>query len=603
MAQNLQCLDLGLIGNGHVSALVDPDGAIVWYCTPRLDGDPIFCSLLDGDPAERRLEGSFAIELEGCVDTHQSYLENTAILRTVQRDAQGGALEILDFCPRFRQGGRSFHPSAFVRLIRPLGGDPRVRIRVRPRRDWGAAPCETTHGSNHIRYVGSPGGVLRLTTNAPITSILEGRPFILNRPVALVAGEDRQLAEAPLTVAQDFLRRTRGWWQDWTRTLAVPFEWQDEVIRAAITLKLSCFEDTGAIIAAPTTSIPEAADSSRNWDYRFCWLRDSVFVVRALNRLGATSTMEGLLSYLNNLIAGVGGEVPELQPVYGINWEADLVEREIDTLRGFRGIGPVRVGNDAYRQVQHDVYGGVVLALSQLVYDRRILSVDPEALLPRLEEAGRLARRFFGAPDAGIWEFRGSARPHTHSSLMCWVACDRLARVYRHLGRAADAERWGTEAVRMRDTLVDEAWSDELQSFTASFGGDTLDASVLLMFELGFLPPDHPKMLATLDAVEAELLRDGFVYRYTEEDDFGAPDNAFLVCTFWFVDALAMAGRVEDARRIFERLLSARTRLGLMAEHIDPATGELWGNFPQTYSMAGIINCALRLSRSWEGAV
>lgn len=599
-----QGLELGLIGNGTVSGLVDPTGTLVWYCNPRFDGDPIFCSLLDGDPGAWPADGSFAIELEGCVDTEQSYVANTAILRTVQRDADGAALEILDFCPRFRQGGRSFHPNAFVRLVRPLGGDPRVRIRPRPRRDWGTALCDTTHGSNHVRYVGSPGGVLRITTNAPVTAIMEDRPFILNRPVAVVAGEDRRLPESPLAVAEDFLRRTRAYWQDWVRTLAVPFEWQDAVIRAAITLKLSCYEDTGAIIAAPTTSLPEAADTSRNWDYRFCWLRDGVFVVRALNRLGATSAMEGLLSYVTNLIAGLGvGSVPELQPVYGINWEAALVEREVDTLRGFRGMGPVREGNDAYRQVQHDVYGGVVLALSQLIYDSRISTVDARALLPRLEEAGHLAVRFFGEPDAGIWELRGHSRPHTHSNLMCWVACDRLARISAHLGDGQREALWRGHAARMRDAIVDRAWSDELNSFTASFGGDSLDASVLLMFELGFLPPDHPKMLATLEAVERDLVRDGFVYRYTEKDDFGEPHNAFLVCAFWLVDALAMAGRREKARRLFERLLDTRTDLGLMAEHVDPSTGELWGNFPQTYSMAGIINCAQRLSRSWEEAV
>lgn len=603
MEANPDGLELGVIGNGQVTALLDSEGTMVWHCIPRFDGDPIFCSLLDGHPDERSIEGGFSIELEGCVRTEQEYVRNTAILRTVQHDGDGGALEILDFCPRFEQDGRLYHPMSFVRLIRPLGGDPRVRLRVRPRRDWGAGPCTTTHGSNHVRYVGSEGGVLRMTTNAPVTSILEGRPFILNRPVAVVAGEDRHLPEAPLAIAEEFLRRTRHWWQEWVRTLAIPFEWQDAVIRAAITLKLSCFEDTGAIIAAPTTSIPEAADSGRNWDYRFCWLRDSVFVVRALNRLGATAAMEGFLSYVNNLIAGMGGNFPELQPVYGVNWEAALVEREIDTLRGFRGIGPVRAGNDAYRQAQHDVYGGVVLALSQLIYDQRILTVDAEALLPRLEEAGELAIRFFGLPDAGIWEFRGYAHPHTHSSLMCWVACDRLARIARHVGDPGAEQRWGAEAARMQEVMLERAWSDSVGSFTAAFDDDTLDASVLLMFELGFLPPDHPKMVSTLEVVERELLRDGYVYRYTREDDFGAPRNAFLVCTFWLVDALAMVGRMDDARALFERLLAARTRLGLMAEHIDPRTGELWGNFPQTYSMAGIINCAARLSRSWEGAV
>lgn len=597
-------LELGLIGNGTVSALLNRTGAVVWFCNPRIDGDPVFCTLLDGDPQSPPADGTFDVRLEGLDEATQEYVPNTAILRTVQHHASdGSSLEILDFCPRFEHYGRSFRPNTIVRLIRPLSGDPRVRIRLRAARSYGSSVSETTHGSNHVRYLGSPGGVLRATTNAPITALVEERPFVLDRPIAIILGEDRSLQEAPLDLAESFLRRTTEYWQEMVRSMAIPFEWQDAVIRAAITLELSVFEDTGAIIAAPTTSIPEAANSERNWDYRLCWLRDAYFVVRALNRLGATTAMEDFLRFISNLVAGMGADDNgPLQPVYGINWETTLEEREVDTLSGFHGIGPVRVGNDAYRQIQHDVYGGVVLALSQLVFDKRIPAVHSDALLPRLEHAGRLAVEYFAEPDAGIWELRGSARVHTYSSLMCWAGCDRLARISEHLGEEDKAAYWREEADRMHGVLSEEAWSAEKESFVATFGGDTLDASLLLMFELGFLPADHPKMLGTLAAVERELVRDGFVYRYTEADDFGEPENAFLVCAFWLVDALAAVGRTEEARGLFERLLDARNELGLMAEHIDPRTGEMWGNFPQTYSMAGIINCAQRLSRRWEDA-
>jgi GH15 family glucan-1,4-alpha-glucosidase len=244
----------------------------------------------------------------------------------------------------------------------------------------------------------------------------------------------------------------------------------------------------------------------------------------------------------------------------------------------------------------------VVLALSQLVFDARIPDVDPALLVPNLERAALLAVESFGKPDAGIWELRGAERAHTYSALMCWAACDRVARIAVHVGDAARAERWREEADRMHRTLIEEAWSEELGSFASTFGGRSLDASLLLMFELGFLPARDPRMLATLDAVERDLVRDGFVYRYTEEDDFGEPENAFLVCAFWLVDALAMAGRRDESRELYERLLECRNGLGLMAEHIDPRTRRMWGNFPQTYSMAGIINCALRLSKPWEAA-
>ncbi|MDZ7779775.1 MAG: glycoside hydrolase family 15 protein [Gemmatimonadota bacterium] len=596
-------LELGLIGNGTVTGLLNAQGALVWFCNPRFDGDPVFCSLLRGDPDHPEPDGTFGIELDDLEASEQSYLPNTAILRTVQRSRSGAELEILDFCPRFKHYRRTFRPNTVVRLVRPLAGDPRVRIRTRPMSNYGADRCETTHGSNHIRFLGSPGGILRMTTNAPITALIEERPFVLTHEVAMVLGEDRPLPDAPLEVAQRYLHETTDHWHASVRTLSIPFEWQDAVIRAAITLKLSVFEDTGAIIAAPTTSIPEAAGTSRNWDYRYCWLRDGYFVVRALNRLSATAAMEELLGFITNVLAGIrNGADRGLQPVYGINWEANLDERDVSTLPGFRGMGPVRVGNAAYRQVQHDIYGGVVLALSQLVFDTRILSTHTDALLPRLEHAGRLAVETFGQPDAGIWELRGSARVHTSSSLMCWAACDRLARIAHHIGDAERARHWRAEADRMHETLAREAWSEEKQSFTATFNGETLDASLLLMFELGFLPPEHPKMLGTLAAVERELVKDGFVYRYTEADDFGEPENAFLLCAFWLVDALAAVGREDEAREMFEGLLERRNSLGLMAEHIDPRTGELWGNFPQTYSMAGIINCAQRLSKRWEDA-
>ncbi len=593
-------LELGLIGNGTVSALINARGDVVWFCNPRFDGDPVFCSLLRGDPQSPEPYGTFMVELENLESARQSYVRNTAVLRTELRGSSGSALEIVDYCPRFEHYGRSFHPTTMIRLLRPLSGDPCVRIRLRPTANHGQDLCERTQGTNHLRYIGSPGGVLRLTTNASITALMEEQAFVLNRDIALVLTVDESLQQAPLEVARQFLRDTEEYWRTWVRYLAISYEWQDAVIRAAITLKLSIFQDTGAIIAAPTTSVPEAADSGRNWDYRLCWLRDSYFVVRALNRLSATRAMEEFLRYIINVVASMNHDT--LQPVYAINGDARLEEREIPQLVGFHGMGPVRVGNQAYQQIQHDVYGAVVLALSQLMFDERIPNVHPEALLPRLERVGEQAVAQFGQADAGIWELRGSARPHTYSSLMCWAACDRLARISEHLGRRRRADYWRGHATRLHAELSARAWNAERNSFVATFEGDSLDASLLLMFELGFLPADDPRMLGTLAAVERELLKDGLVYRYVEADDFGHPQNAFLVCTFWLVDALAMVGRRDEAREIYQRLLDCRNGLGLLAEHVDPVTGRMWGNYPQTYSMVGIINSAQRLSKRWEDA-
>ncbi|MEW6691021.1 MAG: glycoside hydrolase family 15 protein, partial [Pseudomonadota bacterium] len=350
-------LELGAIGNSSVGALVGETGEIVWACLPRFDGDAVFCSLL----RERRRDSDFgflALEMAGLARAEQSYVPNTPVLQTRLYDASGGALEITDFAPRFRQFGRLFNPMQLVRTVRPLAGSPKVRLRVRPASDYGRLRPQTTWGSNHVRYVGSD-FVFRLTTNSSLTAILEETTFVLREPFALLLGSDETLQGSVAEVARRFLEQTIDYWQDWVRDLSIPFEWQEAIIRAAITLKLAAYDDTGAIVAALTTSVPESADSGRNWDYRFCWLRDAYFVVNALNRLNATRTMERYLGYIINIAARGDGA---LQPVYGVSGTPELEERVLDSLPGYRGMGPVRVGNQAHRQVQNDVYGSAVLA-------------------------------------------------------------------------------------------------------------------------------------------------------------------------------------------------------------------------------------------------
>ncbi len=593
----MNTLQLGVIGNSSVGALVDAAGEIVWACLPRPDGDAVFCSLL----RERRGEDDFgyaSVELSWLARTEQEYLPNTPILATRLFDDRGGAVEIVDFAPRFRQFGRLFCPAQFVRIVRPLAGSPRIRVRVRPADDYGRQRPEVTSGSNHVRFVGST-HVMRLTTDCSITAILEEMPFVLRDAVAFLIGPDETLQGSVAEVARRFLEHTSDYWHDWVRDLAIPFEWQDEIIRAAITLKLAAYDDTGAVIAALTTSIPESPDSGRNWDYRFCWLRDAYFVVNALNRLNATRTMERYLGYIINIAARSEGE---LQPVYRISGRADLDERAVEALPGYRGMGPVRVGNLAYRQVQNDVYGSAILAATHAFFDRRLASVGNVGLFRRLEILGEKAAALHASPDAGLWELRGSAHVHTFSSVMCWVACDRLAKIAHRLGIADARARWRGEADRIHAVICARAWSAKQGSFVATFEGDSLDASLLLLVELGFLEADDPRFAGTVAAVERELRRGDFIFRYTRADDFGTPENAFLVCTFWYIDALAILGRHDEARALFEATLARRNRLGLLSEDVDPATGELWGNFPQTYSMVGLINSATRLSISWDEA-
>ncbi|MFQ5785180.1 MAG: glycoside hydrolase family 15 protein [Alphaproteobacteria bacterium] len=591
-------LELGVIGNCAFGALIDDRGRIVWSCLPRFDGDPVFCQLLnDGAAVEADTPGVYQIELTNMTRSEQEYVKNTAVLVTRLYDAAGGVVQITDFAPRFGQFGRMFRPAMIVRIVRPLAGMPQVRVVLRPAHGYGAHRPETTHGSNHIRYV-SPPNTLRLTTDAPLAYLLDETPFFLEEPITLVLGPDESLLHGVAETGHDFFEKTIEYWRGWSRGLALPLEWQDAVIRAAITLKLCSFEETGAIIAAMTTSIPEAKDSGRNWDYRYCWLRDAYFVVRALNRLGAVVTMEHYLRYLTNIIGTA--ENGHLQPVYGISLERRLRERQIDTLSGYRGMGPVRVGNQAHEHEQHDVYGHVVLATIQTFFDDRLFRPAGVDAFRRLEAVGERAFAVHDKPDAGLWELRGRARVHTSSVLMCWAACDRLAKVAAHLGLPARIRYWQERANTIRETLLREAWNGELDTFTESFGGSDVDASLLLIPEVGFLRPDDPRYRATVTAIEAKLRHGKHLFRYAAPDDFGTPENAFTICTFWFIESLAAIGRAEEAREMFESVLACRNRLGLLSEDIDPVSGELWGNFPQTYSLVGLIHCAMRLSRGWE---
>jgi len=589
-------LEQALIGNCAFAALVNRQAEITWACMPRFDGDPVFCSLL-GDPAAGAGAGRFAIELEGLARTEQWYERNTAIVVTRLYDHQGGVVEVTDFAPRFEQFGRTFRPVELIRQVRRVAGSPLIRLVVRPVFDHGRALPSVTQGSNHVRYVG-PGQVLRLTTDASLTAIQDETPFILEDDLTLVFGPDETLPQSPHETGYQFYEHTCIYWQEWVRNLAIPFEWQEAVIRAAITLKLNTYEDTGAVIAAVTTSVPEAPDTGRNWDYRYCWLRDAYFVINALNRLGATKTMEHYVRFIINTTAGIEGR--SLRPVYRINGRDDLFETIAYGLPGYREMGPVRIGNQAYEQQQNDVYGSVILATAHLFFDERLRRRGDEALFRRLEQLGEQAVAVYREPDAGPWEFRGFEKVHTFSAAICWAAARNLRAIAAKLGLMERADYWRRRADEMAATIRTEAWNEQRNSYMASFGGQDLDASLMLLYEWGFLRAGDPRLAGTVRAVEQELRHGDFLFRYVHEDDFGKPHTAFTTCTFWYIDALAAVGRDAEARALFERLLECRNHVGLLSEDIDPYTGELWGNFPQTYSMVGLINSAMRLSRTWE---
>ncbi|MBA4760961.1 glycoside hydrolase family 15 protein [Sphingomonas sp.] len=591
-------LDLWPIGNCQVSALIDRAGRFVWACAPKVDGDPLFSSLLDGrDSRSDDAVGLWAIDLEDCVSVEQHYLTNTPILVTRMTDSNGSAIEITDFCPRFERLGRMYRPVAFARIVRPVAGSPRICVRLRPTRNWGDPAVLTTAGSNHIRYL-LDAMQLRLSTNAPVGLLHDERCFRVERPLHFFLGPDESFAGNIATTIDEMADYTRYHWQNWARGLATPFEWQDVVIRSAITLKLCQHEETGAIVAALTTSIPEHADSGRNWDYRYCWIRDAYYTVQALNRVGALDVLEGYLAYLRNIVDQAKGG--HIQPLYGVQGESVLIESEAPRLAGYRGMGPVRVGNLAYEQVQHDAYGQIVLSNVQAFFDQRLFRMAGREDFEALARVGERAVELFDKPDAGLWELRTRQSVHTYSAAMCWAACDRLANAAERLGLDSDRLVWQERADRMRRAIEDAAWRPETNRMSATFSGDDLDASLIQLLDMRFMSPDDDRFRGTLAAVEQGLRRGSHMLRYATEDDFGLPETAFNVCTFWLIEALHFTGRDADARALFAEMLDRRTAAGLLSEDIDPVSGELWGNYPQTYSLVGMINCAVLLSKPWS---
>jgi GH15 family glucan-1,4-alpha-glucosidase len=582
---------LGIIGNCSYSALLR-EGSVEWMCWPRPDSSFVFGPLLD-----RERGGSFTIEGLDAHEIEQAYVENTNVLRTVFRGADG-SFELFDFAPRFALYDRFFKPSMIVRVMRPLSGEPRARVRCRPVYEYGLAEAGSWRASNHIEYSGFPSPV-RLTTNLPLTYVEDERPFLLEQDRHLVLTWGEPLEAGLEETAERFLERTLDYWRRWVKGTRVPRDYQGEVIRSALALKLHQYEDTGALLAATTTSLPEHPGSGRTWDYRFCWLRDAYFTLNAFERLGHSEEMERFLEYLRNIAEERPGL---LQPAYRINGGSEAQEKELDHLAGFNGEGPVRIGNQAFEHVQNDVYGEMVLAVSRLFLDTRFVGqVPPRTAVEIVQGLLKQIDARLDEPDAGPWEFRGRTRLHGFTVLMHWAGARRAVEVAEALraddlaAQARDVERRASELLETR------CWNAEVGALTQVAGEPQLDASLLLAVHLGYLSPDDVRAESHVDAIRKGLSVDGgLLRRYATPDDFGVMHAAFTVCTFWLVEALAILGRTDEARDLFERLLGLHNGLGLYSEDLLPDTLEQSGNFPQTYSHVGLINAAFRLSRRWD---
>jgi GH15 family glucan-1,4-alpha-glucosidase len=582
---------LAIIGNCSYNALLR-DGSVEWMCWPRPDSSFVFGPLLDGVRG-----GAFTIEGVGAQDVWQEYVENTNVLRTTFV-SESGAFELYDFAPRFQLHDRFFKPQMLVRILRPLSGEPRARVRCRPVYDYGLAEAGNWKASNHIEYTGFPAPV-RLTTNVPLTYVEDERPFLVEGDKHLVLTWGEPLEAGLEETAERFLERTIDYWRRWVKGTRVPRDFQSEVIRSALALKLHQYEDTGALLAATTTSLPEHPGSGRTWDYRFCWLRDAYFTLNALERLGHSEEMERFLDYLRNICEEGNGV---LQPAYRINGDTNAEERILEHLAGFRGEGPVRIGNQAFEHVQNDVYGEMVLAVSRLFLDTRFRGeIQQGAAVDLVSDLVAQMEARLDEPDAGLWEFRERTRLHSFSVLMHWAGGRRAAEVAEALGETELAGRALAIEESAAELLWTRCWNDDVGALTQVAGEPQLDASLLLAVHLGFLTAEDPRASSHVDAISGALSVDGgLLRRYAVLDDFGRTEAAFTVCSFWLVEALAMLGRVDEARDLFERLLKLDNGLGLYSEDILPESLEQSGNFPQTYSHVGLINAAFRLSRRWD---
>lgn len=580
--------ELGLIGNCQFSALVHRSGSIVWSCLPRFDSEPLFAALLDEQHG-----GAFTVApADGSLGT-QRYLENTNVLET-RFTSPEGSFRVVDFAPRFNLYERSFRPTKLVRVIEPLTGTPRVRIRCDPRLGWSNQEPRRDVGSNHVSYQGFSHEV-RLTTDVPL-SYLDGQPFALTGRRHLVLAWGAPVEEPLEPLCERFLKSTVDYWRRWVKHCNVPSYYQREVIRSALVLKLHCFEDTGAIVAATTTSLPESRGSGRTWDYRYCWLRDAYYVLEAFRLLGQFEEREAFLHYLLN----VASSAPdlELNPLYRVDGRGDLEERVLEAWPGFEGEKPVRVGNGAATHKQHDIFGEMVLALAPLFLDERFRHEQTPQTLELLERLTRKAISVVGTPDAGIWEYRTEWKPQSFSSLMCWAAADRMAHVAALRARP-DAGELRAAAEKIRGELLTHAWNPTLGAMAGTYGGGELDAAMLQAVPLRFLPGDDERLRSTVDTIARKLDFGGWLRRYAADDGFGVPTVAFVICTFWLVEALAGVGRKEDARRVLDTALGALSPLGLLSEDFDPSQKRLWGNFPQAYSHVGLIHAAFAASPPW----
>jgi GH15 family glucan-1,4-alpha-glucosidase len=583
--------EYGLIGNLETCALIAPNGSIDWFPFPHVEGASLLSAILDPDRG-----GRFAVSPVASFEGSQEYIDRTNVLETTFETA-GGTATVTDFLP---PAGEVDHPKRVLyRKVTCSEGHVDLDIEFSPRFDYGRVDPTFVPTEDGVRAEGADERtLLEASTDLDVAN---GR---VRGGLALEAGETEWVVlrctgtEDADVDPEEALADTVAYWRDWTDACSgegsgcvLEGPWRDLAIRSGLALKLLTHEETGAIAAAPTASLPEDPGGVRNWDYRYNWLRDAGFTVQALVNLGNS---EGALEYFDWYVSLCQSDEPAaLQPLYGLHSESDLDETELDHLAGYRNSRPVRIGNEAAGQTQLDIYGELLLAVDEVLRLDRDLDADEwGAIREVVEYVGDV----WDEPDAGIWEVRGGNRQFVHSKVMCWVALDRGIAIATEHGYDAPVEVWRETRGTIKEDVLENGYDEDAGAFVQAYGTDTLDASALLLPVVGFLPFEDERVQGTIDAIEDRLLDgDALVRRYNGEDGLPGEEGAFVLCSCWLVDALALSGRIEEAAERFEALTDYVNPLGLLAEEVDPEGGAHLGNFPQAFSHIGLVNSALYL--------
>ena len=580
-------LNYGIIGNCKSAALINEDSSIDWLCLPQFDSASVFAKILDEEKG-----GHFKIN-NADYTLSQSYLENSCILRTVFEN-KSSAFEVLDFMPRYKNEIQSFYtPREVIRLIRPIKGVPKISFDYKPKLEYAAAETTTYIKDDFIVsvYDHDTYDSLYLYSNVNSQAILSGTEIAL-KETAFFSISYNEKMKLP-TVEQCLLdfERTKVYWLNWCDKTPHYTNYNEVILRSAMTLKLLSFDKTGAILAAATTSLPESIGEVRNWDYRFSWIRDSSMVIRVISKLGHRKIVKDFIDYIIDLVPE---KDEKFQIMYGINKEKVLTEKVLSHLSGYENSAPVRIGNAAYEQKQNDIYGILIDAIHVELSEFPLVYEKKEELWSIVKNIVWIVKNNWSYPDKGIWEFRDEDKHFTFSKVLCWVAMDRAIKIASLLGK--EKPLWNEIRTEIKKDIHEKAWNEKVGSYTQYYGSDALDASVLLMEQYGFIDAHDERFVKTVHAIERELSYEGLLFRYKNTDDFGVPSSSFTICTFWFINSLYKIGEVEKSRKLFDQILKYSNHLGLFSEDLDFKTKRLLGNFPQAYSHLALIDVALNFN-------